>query len=133
MTTYWGQIVIVGLGGFIGSAGRFTLSEFVHRLFPLSTFPYGTLIVNVIGCLAIGVIGGALDQRQIMTPLLRLFLLVGVLGGFTTFSAFAYETLNLVHASNFIRAIANIITQVVFGLTAAWIGYLTTQHLLQWK
>ncbi|HIA14272.1 MAG TPA: fluoride efflux transporter CrcB [Nitrospirales bacterium] len=127
--SYWAQIFVVGLGGFIGSAGRFALSGLVHRLFPLSTFPYGTLAVNVIGCLAIGFISGMLDQRQILTPLLRLFLLVGVLGGFTTFSAFAYETLDLVHASNFARAISNVIAQVVFGLTAAWIGYLTAQHL----
>ncbi len=118
-----------GYGGFIGSAGRFALSGLVQRWFPLSVFPYGTLAVNVIGCLAIGFIGGLLEQRQILTPSQRLFLLVGVLGGFTTFSAFAYETLNLLHASDFARAIANVVAQVVFGLTVAWIGYLTAQHL----
>lgn len=127
--SYWGQVFIVGLGGFIGSAGRFALSGLVQRWFPLSTFPYGTLAVNVIGCLAIGFIGGIFEQRQILTPLLRLFLLVGVLGGFTTFSAFAYEMLNLLQASDFARAIANVIAQVAFGLTAAWIGYFTAQHL----
>ncbi len=127
--SYWGQVFIVGLGGFIGSAGRFAVSGLVQRLFPLSGFPYGTLVVNVIGCLAIGFIGGLLELRQLLTPAQRLFLLVGVLGGFTTFSAFAYATLHLLHAADFARAIANVISNVVFGLTAAWIGHLASQHL----
>ena len=127
--TYWGQVVIVGLGGFIGSAGRFAVSGLVQRVFPLNTFPYGTLVVNVVGCLAIGFLAGLLEVRQVLTPSQRLFLVVGVLGGFTTFSAFAYETLNLLQTSDFARAMANVIAQVTFGLTAAWIGYLTAQQL----
>ncbi len=127
--SYWGQIIIVGFGGFIGSAGRFAVNTFIERTFPLTVFPYGTLAVNVIGCLAIGFIGGMLELRQILTPSGRLFFLVGVLGGFTTFSAFAYETLALLQTSDFARATANVIAQMLFGLMAAWVGYFTAQHL----
>ncbi len=86
-------------------------------------------MVNVIGCLAIGFVAGLLELREILTPSQRLFLLVGVLGGFTTFSAFAYETLNLMQASDIARAIANVAAQVILGLLAAWLGYLTAQSL----
>jgi len=123
------QALLVGAGGFLGSAFRFLAGGFVHRFTPASTFPYGTLTVNVLGCLAIGFLGGMLEVRQALGPGERLFLIVGVLGGFTTFSSFAYETLGLVHGADFGRALANVGASLILGLSAAWLGYAAAQAL----
>ena len=121
------QILWVGLGGFIGSAGRFALTGAVHRWLPASTFPYGTLAVNILGCLAVGFLGGLLDLKQIMGPSQRLFLMVGVLGGFTTVAAFAYDTVGLFHGSEYLRASLNVLANIGLGLAAAWLGHLAAQ------
>ena len=116
------QIILVGIGGFIGSVFRFLLSGFVHRLVPLSEFPFGTLAVNVLGCLLIGLLNGLAETRQIIGPELRLLLMIGMLGGFTTFSAFGYETLALIRDAEVFRATGNVFLQVFFGLVAVWMG-----------
>jgi fluoride exporter len=126
---YLGQVFLVGVGGFLGSAARFVLSGLVHRFLPLSTFPYGTLAVNVLGCLVIGFLGGMMELRQVLGPSHRLFLLIGVLGGFTTFSTFAYETLGLIHGAQFAKSAVNVAAQVVLGMAAAWAGYVGAQSL----
>jgi CrcB protein len=113
----------VGFGGFVGSSLRFVISGWVHRLSGTSTFPYGTLVVNVVGCLLLGFLGGWAEHRQMLTPATRLFVMIGVLGGFTTFSTFAYETLAFAHGADVGRALANIGLQVVLGLGAAWLGF----------
>ena len=127
-TAFLWQILVVGLGGFLGSAARFLLSGFVHRLLP-PTFPFGTLVVNLAGCLAIGYLSGLFQTRSLLGPSQRLFLLIGLLGGFTTFSTFAYETLALAQASEFFKAALNVGAQVTLGLTAAWLGYVSAQNL----
>jgi CrcB protein len=116
-------VMLVGLGGALGSILRYLVGGWVHALVPLSTFPFGTLIVNVSGCLAIGVVGGLSDARQLFGPAARVFLMIGILGGFTTFSSFAYETLALARDAALARAFLNVVAQVVLGLAAAWIGY----------
>jgi CrcB protein len=126
-TLLW-QVLVVGLGGFCGSIARFLMSGFVHRFLP-PTFPFGTLAVNVVGCLAIGYFGGLLQFRSLLGPSQRLFLLIGFLGGFTTFSTFAYETLTLAQGSELFKAAVNIAAQVLLGLTAAWLGYFSAQNL----
>lgn len=114
---------VIGAGGFIGALLRYGLSGAVHRGLPLVTFPLGTLVVNLVGCFAIGVATGLVESRQLFGPELRLFLLVGLLGGFTTFSTFAYETVVLTRDGEHLRAIANATTQVVLGLGCVWLGY----------
>jgi len=117
------QILYVGLGGFIGSSLRFLLGGLAQRVAPLGGFPVGTLAVNVLGCLAIGLLGGLADQRQALDVGQRLFLMVGVLGGFTTFSSFALETLGLMQDGAMLKAMLNCVLQLVLGLAAAFIGY----------
>jgi fluoride exporter len=116
-------ILLVGLGGALGSIARYLLGGWVHALTSISTFPIGTVVVNVLGCLVIGVLGGLDGARQALGPELRVFLMIGVLGGFTTFSSFAYETLALARDAEMGRALANVAAQVLIGLGAAWIGY----------
>jgi len=127
--SYFGQMLLVGLGGFVGSAARFGTAGLVHRMLPMTTFPFGTLAVNILGCLAIGCLGGLMELRQVLGPAQRLFLMIGVLGGFTTFSTFAYETLGLLHAAEMGRAILNVAGHAVLGLAAAWVGYVGVQYL----
>lgn len=107
----------------MGSSLRFVISGWVHRLPGTSSFPFGTLAVNVVGCLVLGFLGGWAEQRQTLSPATRLFFMIGVLGGFTTFSTFAYETLAMAQGSDLARAFANIVLQVALGLGAAWLGF----------
>jgi len=123
------QLAAVASGGAIGSAARFLVTGAVQRLLPMAVFPYGTLAVNVLGCLAIGFLGGMIEIRHALGPGQRLFLLMGVIGGFTTYSSFSYETLGLVHGADFGRAALNVALQVVLGFGAAWLGYLSAQNM----
>lgn len=117
---------LVGAGGLVGSVLRYALSGVVHRLLP-ATFPYGTLAVNVTGCLAIGLLGGLASSRQVIGPGLRVFLFLGLLGGFTTFSTFGYETMTLVRSAEQLRAAANVALHLVLGLGAVWAGLLLSR------
>lgn len=117
------HLALVGAGGFLGSVSRYVLSGAVHRISPFASFPAGTLVVNVAGCLAIGLLGGLADQRQLFTPEARLFLLVGLLGGFTTFSTFGYETLAVLRDGGFSRALASVGLHLLLGLGGVWVGY----------
>lgn len=123
------DVLWVGLGGFAGSSLRFLVSGWVHRIPGTNAFPYGTLAVNVVGCLLVGLFGGWAEHRHVLAPSTRLFLMIGVLGGFTTFSTFAYETLAFAHGADALRAFANIVLQVVLGLGAAWFGYTIARGL----
>jgi CrcB protein len=117
---------LVGSGGFIGAIFRYGLSGYVQRNAALSAFPYGTLVVNLCGCLLIGIAVGLVDSRQMFGPEFRLFVLIGLLGGFTTYSTFGYETFALLRDADFLRAIANVTVHVVLGLVLVWAGYAIT-------
>jgi CrcB protein len=126
---YLSQLLIVGAGGFIGSAMRFVVSSSVQRLVAPSLMPYGTLAVNVLGCLAIGILGGLAESRFALEPAQRLFLMAGILGGFTTFSAFALESLALFDDGAFMKAVFNVVAQLILGFGAAIAGYAMTRTL----
>jgi CrcB protein len=126
---YIKQIFIVGAGGFIGSILRFMISGWAQRLAVTGVFPYGTLVVNVLGCFLIGVLGGLAEHRQVLEPAQRLFLMIGVLGGFTTFSTFAFETLSLVQDAEVLKGIINTLLQVILGFAAAFAGFVGTRYL----
>lgn len=121
--------MIVGAGGFVGSALRFVVSGWAQRLAATGGFPYGTLLVNVIGCLLIGLLGGLAEYRQVLEPGTRLFLMIGILGGFTTFSTFAYESLSLAQDAEYFKVIANTLLQVVLGFGAAFVGMVAARNL----
>ena len=116
-------VVYVALGGALGSVARYLLSTAVHR-YTAAGFPYGTFTVNIVGCAAFGLILGAAEHRIDLTPGVRAFFLVGVLGGFTTFSAFTFDTLELLRTAAYLRAALNILGQIALGLLALWLGYL---------
>lgn len=117
-------ILLVGTGGFVGSVLRYLISGWVFRILDKPFFPAGTLTVNVIGCLVIGFLGGIAEQRRIFDAEFRLFVFIGILGGFTTFSAFAYETTALARDAHLAAALLNIALQVVVGVSAVWLGTL---------
>jgi len=123
------NIILVGVGGFIGSVGRYLLGGWVHRLMDNAWFPYGTLAVNICGCFLIGLLGGLFDTRQVLGPEARMFLFIGVLGGFTTFSSFGYETMALARDGEFLAAGANIALQIVLGLGSVWLGNVVSRLL----
>ena len=114
---------LVGAGGFVGAIFRYGLSGFIQRNGAVGAFPYGTLAVNMLGCLLIGITVGIIDSRQMVNPEIRSFVLVGVLGGFTTYSTFGLETFSLIRDADIWRATANIAVHVLLGLALVWIGY----------
>jgi fluoride exporter len=115
----------VAAGGALGSVARYALSTAVLRATG-SLFPAGTFVVNLVGCFAFGVIAGAAEQRVALSPEVRMFLLAGVIGGFTTFSSYAFESFALLRDGQFLAASVNIVGQVVAGLVGLWAGYVIT-------
>jgi len=105
----------------VGSVLRFMLSTSVHRLMG-KDFPYGTLTVNVLGSLLMGFLFIMLVERQISSVELRSGILFGVLGAFTTFSSFSFETLALMESGDWVKALVNVFVSVSACLLATWIG-----------
>lgn len=118
-----GAIGAVAVGGAVGSLARHGMNLVFAHTFGRPV-PYATAAVNLLGSAAIGVLAGLLASgRLTMTPNMRTFVFVGLLGGFTTFSSFMLDTLTLTHASNHALAISNVVGQVGMGLVAVYAGY----------
>jgi len=122
------QMLAIAAGGAIGALLRYWTSIAVHGRLGMA-FPYGTLAVNVLGSLLMGFLYIWLIERMAAGPALRAFLLVGVLGAFTTFSTFSMETLNLLEAGHPGKALANMLVSVVVCVTAAALGVLAARQL----
>ena len=116
------NIFLIGIGGFIGAILRYTIGAQSQQLFKSVTFPFGTLVVNVLGCLAIGVLSYLVDTRGALSPGQRVMLMSGLLGAFTTFSSFSLETLNLMIAGQLSAALGNLAANNLLGLAAVWLG-----------
>jgi CrcB protein len=115
------QIVAIALGGALGSVGRFLFAGWVGRVLGVN-FPWGTLAVNVVGGLVMGLLVGLMAQAWSVSPAIRAFLTVGVLGGFTTFSAFSLETVLLFQRGDTLAALGYIASSVVLSVGAVWCG-----------
>jgi CrcB protein len=122
------ELLLVGTGGFIGAVSRYAVGGWAHRWFGAG-FPWGTLIVNVLGCLAIGFLSGLAESRQVFSPEFRLLLFIGLLGGFTTFSSFGYETIAFARDGEISLAALNVLVQVVLGLGAVYGGYVVSRAI----
>ena len=116
------NVLIVGAGGALGAITRYGITVGVGKITSPS-FPWGVLTANVLGSLIIGVLAGVGESRHIFTTEQRLFLFIGFLGGFTTFSSITNDTMALVRASNYVGAFGNLALSLALGLTAVTIGY----------
>jgi CrcB protein len=116
------KFFIVAVGGALGSMARYGISHVAGLLLPTS-FPFGTFIVNALGCAIFGVIAGLAESRGLLGPTARLFWLVGVLGGFTTFSSYTFDTFVLARGGSLPLAIVNSAGQVVVGLAFLALGW----------
>jgi len=119
---------VVGCGGFLGAMARYGLTGLVHSRTD-TLFPLGTMVVNVTGCLVIGVLMSLIEDRQLFSPNVRIFLTIGLLGGFTTFSSLGYETLELLRAGSMRLALWNVLGNVAAGLAAVFAGWSATRAL----
>lgn len=119
-------LLLVGLGGGIGSIFRYTTSVLAHRYIQ-GLFPWATFIVNILGCLAIGLLVGYFAKNNIEHANLKLLFISGFCGGFTTFSAFALENMKLFQSGNPVLALAYVLLSVVLGITAVWLGMWLTK------
>ncbi|MCO6452136.1 MAG: fluoride efflux transporter CrcB [Caldilineales bacterium] len=125
------NIVIIGLGGFLGAISRFLVAGIVQDWSGSIAFPYGTLVVNLTGCLLIGFLSEMAAAYGFFSPQTRLFLMVGFLGSFTTFSTFENEALFLVKSGDTTLALVDLAVHVLSGLAAVWFGQ-TLAHLI-WR
>jgi fluoride exporter len=125
------NVFIVGIGGFIGSSLRYLVTGWAQQLSKSLDFPYGTLTVNLIGCFVIGFLGELAETRGIFASETRLLVFIGLLGGFTTFSSFGNDTLNLARSGQMLNALTNVAVNVLFGLLLVWLG--RTVAYLIWR
>jgi CrcB protein len=120
------KLLSVGAGGFIGAALRYMVSQ-LFRNNPGTGFPVATLLVNVIGGLLIGFIYEITKESLNISEAVRLFLTTGILGGFTTFSTFSYETLLMLSAGNYAGGVLNTALNVILSVSGAWLGSFTAR------
>ncbi len=114
--------ILLLAGGLCGTAGRYLLSGVVYRWLGTS-FPFGTLAVNLLGCLVIGCLGALSDRKFLLNPEARLFWMVGLLGAFTTFSSLIYESWKLLQDGEMLLAGVNLAGSMLLGLVALWVGH----------
>ncbi len=120
------SILYVGIGGFWGCISRYLLASWSQQVSGTTNFPIGTLLVNIVGCLAIGLIAGLVESRQLMSEGMRILILTGFLGGFTTYSAFGLQTTQLIRDGALLFALTNVGLHIFLGIGAAWLGYFVT-------
>jgi CrcB protein len=116
-------IILVAAGGALGSVARYLLSGWVLHQVIGWRFPLGTFLVNTIGCLAVGVLGGLVVKSDFFSPDTRLLVFTGIAGGFTTFSAFGLETFYLLRRGEAMVAGSYVLSSVVVGLAVLWLGF----------
>lgn len=122
------NILLIGIGGFIGSVARYFLSR-INLTIDFYSIPLGTLSVNILGSFVIGLLAGISDKSTILTQDMRLLLMVGLCGGFTTFSSFTSENLVLMHNGQFLSVFIYTGLSILLGFAAVYIGYVSSNLL----
>lgn len=115
------KLLVVGAGGFVGAIARYALSGVAQR-YASGGFPLGTLVVNVLGCLFIGALIGLVEDRSNLNATARMFVVIGLLGSFTTFSTLGHETVELLESGAFRHALWSVAANIVLGLGAVVLG-----------
>jgi fluoride exporter len=115
--------LFIAVGGAFGSVLRYAVQGWVGQQIAGRSFPIGTIVVNISGCLIIGLLAGFFDGPQLVREEYRVGLLVGILGGYTTFSSFGLETFRLANDGELFLALTNVVVSCVVGLAAVWVGY----------
>jgi CrcB protein len=123
------NLLLAAAGGALGSLARYVVSGLVDDWYGRGDFPFGTLAVNVVGCLVIGVLTHLAEAHKLLSTEARVFLVVGILGGFTTFSSFGNDTVNLWRTGQMGRALLNVGAQLVLGLGAVWLGHVLARKV----
>ena len=118
--------LVVSLGAAIGGSLRYWFSGFIYKFLP-ATFPYGTLIINVAGSFILGIVMFYLNEKEMISQEVRLLLAVGFCGGFTTFSTFSYETINLIKDAQYTGAVLNVFLNVALSLLGIFLAYLISR------
>jgi CrcB protein len=117
-----GKLFLIGLAGFVGTLGRYGLSGVVAKRYG-ETFPFGTLVVNLIGCFLVGLLFYLMQERFLVNQNVRTIVLIGLLGGFTTFSSLGLQTFTLLQDGEFGLAVVNLGASNLIGLFMVWVGY----------
>ena len=116
------KILLVLLGGALGTGCRYWLSSYVYLVVEKPSFPYANFIINASGSFIIGILAELFETRVLVSPTIRVALLTGVLGGYTTFSSFSFETFSLLRDGQAWLALVNALGSVLIGLIAVWLG-----------
>jgi CrcB protein len=122
------ELLVVGVGGFVGAIVRYGVSGLIHRYYG-GPFPLGTLTVNVLGCFLIGGLMTLVEDRQLLAPATRAFVMIGFLGSLTTFSTLGYETVELLRGAELRFAAASLLANGVLGVGAVLVGRATVKIL----
>ena len=116
------NLLLIGLGGFMGALLRYSVGGLIQNLSKSMSFPYGTLFVNLLGCLLIGALSQVAETRGVISPEARSFIFVGLLGAFTTFSTFGNDSVSLFRDGKDLLSFVNIGSHLILGLPAVWPG-----------
>lgn len=117
-----GRWILIGIGGLAGTLLRYWIGGVLARQKAGASFPYETLVINVAGCLFIGALAGLAESRGVFSGTTRAVVFIGLLGGFTTFSTFGYETFQLLRGGQIATAASSVALQVILGVSAVWAG-----------
>lgn len=122
------HILSIGLGGFVGSVARYAIGYLIDSRGD-GSFPYGILVVNLVGCLLFGLMSGVVESREMFTEEVRALIFIGLLGSFTTFSTFSSDSLKMLSEGDFLGGFLNIGLSLVLGLVFIWLGYLISTKI----
>ena len=120
---------LLAIGGAVGTVVRYMVSSATYQFFSAAVFPWGTLMVNLTGSFIIGIVAG-FNEATLVSPNMRTFLFIGLLGGYTTFSSFSLETMNLIRAGEIRYAIINVTVSNVVGIALAFGGFFTSRYFM---